>query len=133
MGPNLDKLPSLDEAIQLFQLWKREHGRVYKDLEEMAKKFEIDVKNIIESNAKRTSYPLGLNQFSDWSHNELQQTYLHELAMPANSDMNLNEVSCSAPPSLDWRSKGVVTEVKDQSWCGKLLFFGKSFVSLILP
>ncbi|TKY58455.1 P34 thiol protease [Spatholobus suberectus] len=83
LGPNLDKLPSQDEAIQLFQLWSKEHGRVHKDLKETAKRFDIFLSNlnyIIESNAKRSSPSgnlLGLNNFADWSPIEFQEIYLH--------------------------------------------------------
>jgi C1A family cysteine protease len=31
--------------------------------------------------------------------------------------------SCDAPSSLDWRSKGAVTTVKNQHGCGKLIVF----------
>ncbi|XP_057434176.1 ervatamin-B-like [Lotus japonicus] len=131
MGPNLDKLPSQDEAIQLFQQWKKDHGRVYKDLGEMAKKFEIflsNLKYITESNAKRKSphdFLLGLNKFADWSAKEFQETYLHELDMPKeeSSIMKLDDLPCDAPSSLDWRSKGVVTHVKDQEDCGSCWAF----------
>lgn len=129
MGPNLDKLPSQDEAIQLFQLWKKEHGRVYRDLGEMAKKFDIFLSNlnhISESNAKRNSphgFLLGLTNFADWSPEEFRKTYLHHLDMPKNSGSikQLDDLPCSAPSSLDWRSRGVVSSVKDQKDCGKLI------------
>jgi len=129
MGPNLDKLPTQDKTIEIFQLWMKEHGRVYKDLEEMAKKFDIFISNlkyITETNAKRKSsngFLLGLTNFSDWSSEEFQQRYLHNIDMPTNIDtMKVNDVhlsSCSAPSSLDWRSKGVVSDIKDQKNCGK--------------
>lgn len=136
LGPNLDKLPAQDDAMELFQLWKKEHGRVYNSLEEMAKKFDIFVSNlriITETNANRESphgFILGLTHFADWSPKELQETYLHEINMPSSSEtMKLHDDTYySAPLSLDWRSKGAVTRVKDQGRCGMFVVF-KSFMS----
>ncbi|CAJ2658861.1 unnamed protein product [Trifolium pratense] len=134
LGPNLDKLPTQDKAIELFQQWMKDHGRVYKDLEEMSKKFDnflSNLKYIIETNAKRKSphgFLLGLTNFSDWSFQEFQKRYLHDIDMSMNIDtMKMNDVhglsSCDAPSSLDWRSKGVVTNVKDQQNCGSCWTF----------
>ncbi|XP_014624184.2 ervatamin-B [Glycine max] len=131
LGPNLDKLPSQDETIQLFQLWRKEHGLVYKDLKEMAKRFEIFLSNlnyIIEFNAKRSSpsgYLLGLNNFADWSPSEFQEIYLHSLDMPTDSAPKLNGplLSCIAPASLDWRNKVAVTAIKNQGSCGSCWAF----------
>ncbi|KAJ1403003.1 Peptidase C1A, papain C-terminal [Sesbania bispinosa] len=130
LGPNLDKLPSEDEAIKLFQLWKKEHGRVYKDLDEMTRKFEIflsNLKYITESNAKRESPHgslLGLNKFADFSAKEFQEKYLHDIDMPMEyTTMKLDDLPCDAPSSLDWRSKGAVTGVKDQGDCGSCWTF----------
>ncbi|XP_061374819.1 ervatamin-B-like [Gastrolobium bilobum] len=130
LGPNLDKLPSQDEALQLFQLWKKENGRIYKDLEEMAKKFEIFLSNlnyITKSNAKRRSsstYLLGMNKFADWSPKEFQKTYLHGHDMPKQlGHVKQNNLSYAGPVSLDWRRRGVVTGVKDQANCGSCWAF----------
>ncbi|KAL5096851.1 hypothetical protein RYX36_001178, partial [Vicia faba] len=82
-GLKLDKLPNEDEVLKLFQQWKKQHGRVYNGLEEMAKKFDTFVTNlkyIVESNAKRESphsAVLGLNKFADWSFEEFKETYIN--------------------------------------------------------
>ncbi|KAL5096861.1 hypothetical protein RYX36_001188 [Vicia faba] len=82
LGAKLDKLPNQDEAIELFQVWKKEHERVYSDLEVTAKKFGIFVTNlkyITESNAKRDSSHsvlLGLTKFADLSFMEFKETYM---------------------------------------------------------
>ncbi|KAE9621271.1 hypothetical protein Lal_00023682 [Lupinus albus] len=128
---HLDKHLSEDEVIQLFKDWKKEYGRVYKDNEEMAKKFVIFTSNlnyIIESNARRnspSSHILGLNKFSDWSQEEFKETYLNQKEMAIDSDIptdngiELKEIAYSEPPSsLDWRKKGAVSAVKHQGTCG---------------
>ncbi|KAL5096869.1 hypothetical protein RYX36_001196 [Vicia faba] len=82
LGPKLDKLPNQDDAILLFQLWKKEHGRVYGNQQEMAKKFDVfvsNVKYIVETNAKRDSPHsslLGLTNFADLSFTEFKDTYM---------------------------------------------------------
>ncbi|KAK7290376.1 hypothetical protein RIF29_04757 [Crotalaria pallida] len=129
LGPNIDKLPSPDEAIKLFQQWKKEHGRVYTNIEDLGKRFDIFLSNlryITKYNAKKAStsnYLLGLNKFADWSPEEFQRTYLHDLDMPMNNSMKQNDLSCKAPPSIDWRKKGAVTEIKDQGSCGSCWAF----------
>ncbi|XP_058752700.1 ervatamin-B-like [Vicia villosa] len=126
LGPKLDKLPNQDDVIQLFQLWKKEHGRVYSDQEEMEKKFEtfvLNLKYIVETNAKRDSPHsslLGLTDFADLSFTDFKETY-----MTMNSDNmdivndHVDELTRSKPPSkLDWRWKGAVTPIKNQDSCG---------------
>ena len=93
--------------------------------EEMANRFEIflsNLKHITESNAKRGSpstHLLGMNRLADWSPEELQKTYLHDIEMPKDHSTKLNDSSRLAPLYVDWRLNGTVTPVKDQGDCGK--------------
>ncbi|XP_058750077.1 caricain-like [Vicia villosa] len=123
LGPNNDKLPTQDEAIQLFQLWKKEHGRVYNDLALMSKKFGIFLSNlriITNANRKRNSsddFLLGLTNFADMSSKEFQESYLHDIDMSGNT-MNLQDdvhlPSFTLPTSVNWIKQGAVTDVMDQ-------------------
>ncbi|KAL5096868.1 hypothetical protein RYX36_001195, partial [Vicia faba] len=95
----LDKLPKDDEVLKLFQQWKKEMGREYNDLDEMAKRFKIFVstlKYIVEANAKRESphsAVLGLTIFADWSSVEFKKTYL---SMNTEKHHDVVELTCIA-------------------------------------
>lgn len=131
MSNDPDMFTSEDEVLELFRLWKKENEREYHNPEEEAKRFENFESNlnyIRVNNAKRSStydYGLGLNKFSDMSYEEFSAIYLGELEEPITKgkgemEMKMNSESCeNAPPSLDWRKFGAVTDVKDQGGCGK--------------
>lgn len=125
----LDKFSSDEEVFELFQLWKKEHGRDYANSEEEnAKRFEIfktNFKYINEMNAKRksqTQHRLSLNKFADMSPEEFSKTYLPKIEMqiPSNRDnakLRDDDDCENLPTSVDWREKGAVTEVRDQGNC----------------
>ncbi|KAB1210228.1 Papaya proteinase 4 [Morella rubra] len=92
---DLPNFPSEEVVVELFQQWMEKHKKVYKDAEEVVKRFENfrnSLKYIIEKNAERTSpngYCLGLNSFSDMSNEEFRQVYLmSEMKQPFNQKGN---------------------------------------------
>ncbi|CAJ1938641.1 unnamed protein product [Sphenostylis stenocarpa] len=128
---DLAKFTTQKQVSALFQLWKKEHGRVYHNQEEDAERLEVFHKNLnyirdMNANRKSThSHRLGLNKFADITPEELGKMYLQdpkdvsELINLANNKMKKKELSCDYPPaSWDWRKKGVITEVKHQGDCG---------------
>lgn len=108
--------------------WMAQFGRVYKDAAEKAYRFEIFKANVeyIESvnSAGNRKYKLGANQFADLTSEEFKATY--NRFKPA-SKLNAVKVEGTrfkyqnftvAPASMDWRTKGAVTPIKNQGQCG---------------
>jgi len=128
---DLDKFPSEEGVVELFQRWKEEHRKFYKHPEEAKlrlENFKRNLKYIVEKNAKRNSpygHSLGLNRFADMSNEEFRHKFISKVKKPfgKKNDLPVKDDSCEdAPYTLDWRKKGVVTGVKDQGHCGKLLY-----------
>ncbi|XP_073109173.1 senescence-specific cysteine protease SAG39 [Elaeis guineensis] len=105
--------------------WMAQYGRVYKDAVEKERRFQIfkDNSNYIESvnRAGNRKYKLGLNQFADMTNEEFKASHLGFKPMRLTKSTtgsfqyaNLTDVS----DSMDWRTRGAVTPVKDQGSCG---------------
>ncbi|RWW10548.1 hypothetical protein GW17_00025909 [Ensete ventricosum] len=104
--------------------WMARHGRVYKDAAEKEQRLSIFKSNVeyIESfNAGKRKYRLTANQFADLTHEEFKAKHTGFKpwgtgAKKAGDGFRHGSLS-SVPDSVDWRSKGVVTPVKDQGLC----------------
>lgn len=145
IGHELDRFPSEEGVVELFELWKQKHSKVYKHSEEAERRFQNFKKNlkyVLEKNAQRSSsiaHRVGLNRFADMSNEEFKNVYLSSVKKPINKMRNSNLKrnmrgriqSCDAPSALDWRKKGVVTAVKNQASCGKLNYFTLSMTKAI--
>ena len=126
-----NELASEESIIEIFRQWRDRHRKVYGRAEEAEKRygnFKRNLKYIIEKNGKKTTasgHRVGLNKFADLSNEEFRGLYLSKVKKPINRRSiardwrQRNLQACDAPPSLDWRKKGVVTAVKDQGDCGK--------------
>jgi C1A family cysteine protease len=110
------------------QQWMAKYGRVYGDAAEKARRFEVFSANVafIESvNAGNDKFWLEANQFADLTDDEFRATrtgYKPAGAGKARRTTGFRYANVSlddVPDSVDWRTKGAVTPIKDQGECGK--------------
>ncbi|XP_020262545.1 zingipain-2-like [Asparagus officinalis] len=120
------------EIARKHELWMAEHGRVYKDEAEKARRFEIFKENVeyIEdfNNAGKHRYTLGVNLFADLTSEEFLATYasgfkkpepeIEESLRSVKYETTVEQTNISSiPASFDWRDVGAVAPVKFQMLC----------------
>jgi KDEL-tailed cysteine endopeptidase len=106
-----------DEYTFLFNAWKLQHGRDYTG-DEHAIRYNIfkDNARIIEAHNLRNdvSYTMGLNKFSDLSHDEFKAQMTSPMAPRVQKNIADFSNAPAAPAAVDWVAKGAVTPVKNQ-------------------
>jgi len=105
--------------------WKLKFNKQYLSAEESAVRKQIFEKNVAyinKHNSEGHSYELGMNQFGDLTNAEYQQKYLINMTVTRSGlpFVQGNEVD---PTSVDWRTQGYVTPIKDQGQCGSCWAF----------
>ncbi|KAI3796795.1 hypothetical protein L1987_39480 [Smallanthus sonchifolius] len=107
-------------------LWMARYGRVYETKPEKEMRLNIFKKNVelIESfnSFGNRSYKLAINKFADRTKDEFKSYVIghkdpYDLRSPLSTSFKYENVR-EVPPSMDWREKGAVTEVKNQGVCG---------------
>ena len=115
-----------------WEMWKREHGRDYHTEEEEKHRhmiWESNKQYVDEHNkfAEQAGFTLALNLFADLESAEFAHLYNGLLPRSPNyNSTNVRRVKFSVkdlPAEVDWRKKGVVSNVKNQGQCGSCWAF----------
>ncbi|GKB01872.1 peptidase C1A [Tanacetum coccineum] len=114
-------------SYESHEQWMARYGRVYKDIHEKEQRSKIFQENVqyIRSfnNPMNKGYKLAVNEFADLTNEEFRTTrnrFLAHECSPSTSTFRYENVT-AVPSSMDWRTKGAVTPIKDQGQCGKLI------------
>ncbi|KAL5713370.1 cathepsin L [Ranunculus cassubicifolius] len=117
----------------LFHSWCNQHGKTYTTEQEKLyrlKVFQDNLDFINQHNSNQNStYTLELNSFADLTHDEFKASRLGLKVQATRQRLSLQSESSSVrdvPASIDWRSKGAVTPVKDQASCGACWAFSST-------
>ncbi|CAN8246480.1 unnamed protein product [Cochlearia groenlandica] len=115
------------EAMLIFESWMVKHAKVYNSVEEKERRltiFKDNLRFINNRNAENLGYRLGLTRFADLSIHEYKEVCHGADPKPprnhvlvTSSDRYKTSDGDVLPKSVDWRSEGAVTQIKDQGHC----------------
>ncbi|GBN76435.1 Cathepsin L [Araneus ventricosus] len=121
--------PKLNEHWENF---KKVFGKVYDETEEVSRRmiWEQRVSDVVRHNLRYDlglhSYRKGINEYSDMEHEEFVRIFNGFRRQPGqktNASTWVPVFNAQIPDQVDWRTKGLVTPVKNQQQCGSCWAF----------
>jgi C1A family cysteine protease len=113
------------ETAAHFEVFKAKYGKTYATEDEEARRMSVFADNIAyitKHNAGDSSFTVGVNQFADMTAQEWAEER-RKSTMAPNSVRQEVTLPAASQDSVDWRTKGAVTPVKNQGQCGSCWSF----------
>ena len=122
-----------EELKSLWSSWKMFYGKAYSQAEEVARVaiFEENYKKVIQFNAANEDLKFAMNKFADLTSTEFKSIFASGYQQKSNKQAyeSADFVEVGAlPASVDWRTKGAVSKVKNQGQCGSCWTFATTGV-----
>ena len=106
-------------VFQQFQKFIIKYKKQYNTVEEYLLRFDIFKKNLERFSQNKSSYKMGINQFTDLTLSEFRKSYLN-LDMKFLNKINYKKVSANsknaASESWNWVDQGIYGPVKEQGY-----------------